>query len=39
MYSHGFDIRLSLSEKHSPRANDSSKNQPKRRRFDRDREV
>ena len=39
VYSHGFDVRLSLSEKNSPRANDSSKNQPKRRRFDRERAV
>ena len=36
---HGFDILSSLFEKNSPRENDSSKNQPKRLRFDRAREF
>ena len=36
---HGFDIRFSSSETNSPRENDPSKHQPKRRRCDRAREV
>ena len=39
MFLHDFDIVLSLSQKNPPRENDPSKNQPKRLRCDRAREV
>ena len=38
-FSHGFDVLSPLSGKNSPRETDPSKNQPKRPRFDRAREV